>query len=384
MTVNFDLTSQDGRNAFLDKTLDIETYTDACRRAHEKSPQDLSIGTQFSSALRANGQFAEQMAVSEALLKDHPRDPRAHYSFALALMEAGRYRDAWPHFTARWALRKAPQKAQTLPQETRWMGQDRDIRDTLVLVGEQGLGDTIQYLRYALQVRESGLDIRLYLQPALRGLLAQNQAFRHMLFVDDEASIRQWCLLPDLLPMLAPTYQQVTYPGPYLSAPVESDPFVLSGNACSKIRVGLVWKGNPEHSGDRWRSMDLAQLLPLRTVETCQFYSLMLSSYSKEIQDAGAGDWIIDLSSRNGSFPELARALAAMDVVVSVDTSVAHLAGAMGKAVVLLVQFPPDWRWGNEPVETTRWYPSARVFRQEKFGDWSAPVEKARSFLSSL
>ncbi|MEQ9126406.1 MAG: glycosyltransferase family 9 protein, partial [Alphaproteobacteria bacterium] len=149
------------------------------------------------------------------------------------------------------------------------------------------------------------------------------------------------------------------------------------------LRVGLAWRGNPQFASDFARSLPGEALAPFRDVARCSFFSLMAPEHSAAIAAAGHGDWLTDLAPVTSPFEDLARVVAGLDVVVTICTSVAHLAGAMGKPTFLMLSRTPDWRWGREGAETP-WYPSVRIFRQRRFGRWGDVIADVAAALGAL
>jgi hypothetical protein len=146
--------------------------------------------------------------------------------------------------------------------------------------------------------------------------------------------------------------------------------------AAPGLKVGLAWAGNPDHWNDRNRSLELATLAPLFEVEGALFFSLQKGPRAVEIEEAGLTDRIIDLSPALGDFADTAAALSCLDLVISVDTAVAHLAGALGKPVWTLLAYAPDWRWLMDRADSP-WYPTMRLYRQPALGNWRAAIEQA-------
>jgi hypothetical protein len=173
----------------------------------------------------------------------------------------------------------------------------------------------------------------------------------------------------------------VRWPGAYLAAPATPAPTPKISRS-GKIRVGLAWQGSTTNFSDFARSVPLKQLAPLREASACQFFSLGLPEHNSDLGPAGC-DWIMDLTAETSPFHNLASVIAQMDLVVTVCTSVAHLAGAMGKPVWTMLSASPDWRWGPSG-ETTPWYPSMRLYRQMRYGRWDDVVGRVTEDLARL
>jgi hypothetical protein len=154
----------------------------------------------------------------------------------------------------------------------------------------------------------------------------------------------------------------------------------LRGNS---LRIGLAWGGNPNYPHELWRSIPLEQLAPLTNIEGTTFYSLQMGSPARQVKQLGPRVHLIDLQDEQEDFADTAAIVAHLDLVVSIDTSVAHLAGAMGKPVWILLNNSPDWRWLLER-EDSPWYPTARLFRQSTLGNWQDVVTHVEGELREL
>ena len=189
------------------------------------------------------------------------------------------------------------------------------------------------------------------------------------------------------LPMATKTTVETIPAAPYLHADAEladrwRQRFVREGNSGTK--VGLVWAGGPRTTHDRTRSISPGQLAPLASVSSVQWFRLQKGAAAEQAAHAAAGWRIVDWTNELSDWSQTAALVSNLDLVISVDTAVAHLAGAMGKPVWVLAPWPPtDWRWMLDR-EDSPWYPTMRIFRQEKRGDWSAPIERVVEELRRL
>lgn len=244
----------------------------------------------------------------------------------------------------------------------------------LLLYWEQGHGDTLQFIRFAHLLTAGGMDLVLEVQTSLARLLAQSfprarfiGASEALPIVDCRASIPSLPWLLGVTPNSLPR-------GAYLSSP--TDPSFQLANSPA---IGLVWAGNPNHINDKQRSISQETLLELTKLAGFDWYSLQVGASEKAKRGlARAG--VADLSSGFTDFADTAAAIQALDLVITVDTSVAHLAGALGKPVWILLPFVPDWRWLLDRSDSP-WYPSARLFRQPKRGDWGSVLKEVKQAL---
>jgi tetratricopeptide (TPR) repeat protein len=323
-------------------------------------------------ALVAAGEYAAAMAPLERALRDTPSSVHAHCARGFALLAMGDYLAGWPEYEWRWQ-RDEMQTIRGMFRQPWWNGASIDGK-TLLLFAEQGFGDAIQFVRFAPVVASlSGARIALDCHPPLRRLFARVQGVAEVLESDGEIPRYELCFPLMSLPLLLrATTRDIPRDVPYLRASAEHaakwQGHVRSDNG---MRVGVVWASNPT-MGSGWRkSLPLETLAPLASVPGVSFYSLQNDAGER----ASAGFELIDLTAQLTDFSETAGLIANLDLVISVDTAVAHLAGAMGKPTWLLLRQIADWRWQGQGSRSL-WYPTMRVFRQEREGDWPSVVRQ--------
>jgi tetratricopeptide (TPR) repeat protein len=343
------------------------------REAAELAPDRIEAWNNLSIALRDIDAFEEAEQASRRALALSPENSDAHYNLALTLMVAGRLEEAWPHWEYRWrgAVGAAPRFA-----AAPWDG--APVRDgVLYLHAEQGLGDTIQFCRYATMAAERA-EIVLGVQAPLVRLLQSLPGVRQIVPVEQDP------------PDFAAHSPLVSLPGafhtgstpipaaiPYLFVPPdEAAAWAARLQDLPGRRVGLVWAGNPDFPFDHARSIPGASLKILAGLPGISFVSLQLGSGDKP--PLQMTDWTAELHD----FAATAALIAGLDLVIGVDTSVVHLAGALGKPVWLMNRFAGDWRWGATG-STTPWYPTLRQFRQPNPGDWAAVLAMVRRALEA-
>jgi hypothetical protein len=302
-----------------------------------------------------------------ALRPDHAPD---HYGRATVLLTLGRYQEGWREYAWRWRLPGVPAPLTGTP---RWDGRPFPGQ-TLWVYAEQGQGDTLQFVRYLPHVAALGGRVVLACQPALTRLLRPCVPAAVFAATDRAGLGAQPCEaythlmdLPGLFhttPETVPAVLPAVTPAPALVAHWGARLPVAHGPC-----IGLVWAGNPEHPNDAQRSVPLATLAPLAQVEAT-WISLQVGEAAA--QHAPPGMVLHDVGRQVQDFADTAAVLAHLDLVISVDTAVAHLAGALGTPVWTLLPFAADWRWGL--ADRTPWYPSMRLFRQPRWRDWRAVV----------
>lgn len=307
-----------------------------------------------------------------------PNHVRAHYNLAFARLQTGDYTRGWPDYEWRWheAL-----KIQTRPdfRQPLWLGRKSLRGKTILLHAEAGLGDTLHFCRYVPIVAARGARVIVRVQRPLVGLLRPLKGAHKVLANGARLPAFDYqCPMMSLPLAFGTTLDTIPARVPYLhadAARIETWRKRLGPSAkTTRPRIGLVWCGNPQHKNDRNRSVPLSALLPLLEGDA-QWVSLQ--------QEIPAGD--AELLARHTAlrhfgpqlkdFGDTAALTALMDLVIAVDTSVAHLAGAMGKPVWILLPFNADWRWLRRRHDSP-WYPGARLFRQPAIGDWTSVVNK--------
>lgn len=314
---------------------------------------------------------AAAAAYADAVAAD-PQLVEAHVNLGMQLLLAGRYAEGWKEYE--WRLRYPEYGAATAGLQ-RWDGAPLSGR-TILLDAEQGYGDALQFLRYAPLVAARGGRVLVRCAPELAALAARTPGISAV--VARGTSLPPFdlhCPLPSLPYVFGTTLDTIPADVPYLFADEAKAARWKSrleshGAGC---RVGLVWASQSQHRTAAAKSIALEELAPLAAVPGTAFYSLQKGAAARDAVRAPAGMRIVDLSAELADFSDTAAAVANLDLVISVDTAVAHLAGAMGRRAWTLLKFSPDWRWLLGRADCP-WYPSMRLFRQAARGDWSAAV----------
>jgi len=336
----------------------------------QANPSDAAAFNHLANLYVQLGRYEDaRRSFDRALLLD-PERAEAHFARAQLLLLLGEYAEGWKEYEWRWRIGAFDAPARRF-REPMWNG-ERIPGATLLIHGETGLGDMLQFVRYArLAAERSGARVVLEcpapLEPLLRG-------------VDGVAEIvEQGTALPRFdahVPLIrlpavfATTLDTVPWNGPYVRAdPARARRWGEFFPADGRLRVGLVWAGNPGHWGDRDRTIPADALAPLAAVQGAAFYSLQKTAPGAQAPARPAGLELIDLGSRFADFSDTAAAASHLDVVLSADTSMAHLAGAMGRPVWVMLAYFAEWRYllGRDD---SPWYPTMRLFRQATPGDW--------------
>jgi tetratricopeptide (TPR) repeat protein len=356
------------------------------REALRLQPENVQALAGLASALCQGGRYAEAEALYREALRHSPDAAEVHFNLGTVLLRNGQLIEGWREHEWRW---QAHQVGQGRFAEPRWEGEPIGGR-TILLHAEQGLGDTLQFCRYAPLVAALGAGVVLEVQPPLRRLLTSLSGVSALVAQGDALPPFDLHLPLMSLPGVMHT-ALATIPGetPYLRADAEAIARWQERLAgLSGVRVGLVWAGNPRRGGlalheatDRRRSIPLGEFAALAGLSGVSFVSLQKGESAGTKAPAGMvlHDWTHELDD----FADTAALVAVLDLVISVDTSVAHLAGALGKPVWLLNRFDTCWRWllGRDD---SPWYPTLQQFRQKTPGDWQDVFRNVRRALTEL
>ncbi len=363
------------------------------RQAVTINPGQAPSWANLGMLLKVEHQFDQAIAAYAQAVAAAPSDPQIRVNRAVALLQAGRWADAWSDFEWRLHIKGAV----TLPLDLLLpaVSQAGDLTGrTVLLTHEEGFGDTLQFLRYVPLLAARGARVLAWVPAPLVRLVRTVPGISAVFTGDGVPPPFDFhCPFVSLSRAFETTVG--TVPGaPYLAA----DPALAAAWAerlpAAAMRVGLAWAGQtrPWLPGfatvDRRRSVGLATLLPLGAVPGVQFISLQKGPAQQQIrrvaEDVTAqGMSLYDPMEMAEDFADTAAIIANLDLVVSVDTAVVHLAGAMGKPVFMLDRYDNCWRWLSGRVDSP-WYPSLTIFRQEKQGDWSVPMARAAAALQAM
>ncbi|MDI1272022.1 tetratricopeptide repeat protein, partial [Polaromonas sp.] len=360
----------------------VEEALESYDRALQVRPDHAEVLNNRGVALLELGRPQEALASHQKAWRARPDYAEAHWNEALCQLLLGDFSQGWPNYEWRWK-RKLNQDAQRNFPQALWLGEQLLSNKTILLHAEQGLGDTLQFCRYAAQVAALGARVVLEVQPALKGLL-QGLPGTSVVLGRGEA-------LPEF-----------DFQCPLLSLPLafKADLGNISGQAylqsepdkrrqwqerlgpAGQTRIGVVWSGSTGHLNDHKRSIALQDFRTLlQSHPRADWYGLQKEIRPADQAGLEALPQLRQLGHMLTDFSDTAAAIELMDIVITVDTSVAHLAGAMGKEVWLLLAYSPDWRWLLERSDSP-WYASARLFRQTHRGDWAGVLGQVQAALA--
>jgi tetratricopeptide (TPR) repeat protein len=314
-----------------------------------------------------------------------PTLEEARWNLGICQLLSGNFKDGWPNFERRWDNASfALLQMKRLFSQPQWLGNFSLKGKTLLVHSEQGLGDTVQFCRYVPMLVELGATVVLEAQPPLISVLGSLQGVKHLVARGDPLPPFD-CHSPLLSLPLAfnTTLESVPAPGRYLRSDPDAASYWISKLPPGrKPRVGLVWQGSRTHARDADRSIALSSFSSLFDVDA-NFISLQRETTKDDENLLTTFPNVTQLGQDLHDFTDTAALCDLMDLVICVDTSVAHLMGALGNPVWILLSFVPDWRWMLDRDDSP-WYPTARLFRQPALDDWNGALSRVRFELAAV
>jgi len=365
----------------LDRPAEAEA---AFREALATVPGHPDITCNLGSALHVQDLNLEAAQCLSELLKIHPQHERARLNLALALLSAGRYKEAWPHLEARKRLALAGSERRF--EGTPWNGSESLEGRSLLVYAEQGLGDSLQFSRFLPRLAELGTRVHLELQAPLLPLFTGLPVLEGLHEVGKPNPACEFHVALASLPLLLGiTADNLPPPNPGLLPDSGLETFWATQAPKPKgtPRIGLVWSGSSLHSNDRRRSLPVELLADALRGLPYRFVSLQMGASEGDLRLLSEAVPLLDLAPNVRNFSDSAALLSHIDLLVSVDTAWAHLAGLLGKPVWLLLTQPSEWRW-SPALPAPGWYPSARLFRQPGPGDWAGALKTLCQALQGL
>ena len=347
------------------------------RGADARDAASPDVRTALANALSKQGRLEESAECCSAVLANDPDHLDARWNRAHGNFLAGRYAAAWPDYS--WPLLRHRRSGAPRPTGRVWKGED--LRgQSIFLYSEQGLGDVIQFARYAPLLAQRGAEVLLGCPPRLTRLLERLPGVAQVIPTDrPRPRTDRDCLLLDVPGILGADLDSIPGRCPYLPSRPGPHPILPPTR---QFRIGIVWGGNPRHMADGLRSCRLDDFAPLVELPGTEWVSLQVGARAEELRASGWRRLIRDASERVASIEATADALPEVDLVITVDTMLAHLAGALGRPVWTLLAFAPDWRWMLGRADTP-WYPTMRLFRQPAPNDWASVFREVRRALAA-
>ncbi len=359
---------------------DMGRYPDAVPAAQRALSLAPGMPTALSVLGRALGELgmAEQaIAACRDAIARQPSNSEAHWNLALPLLRTGQYAEGWREFE--WRFEAQRRRLRPTPNGLpRWKGEPLAGR-TLLVYWEQGFGDSIHFARYIPLLASQGARILLQVQTPLTRLFERLDGVAE--FVDRDATgVRAdfQVAMMSLPCLFGTTLATVPNTIPYLHAPAGASP--LLPPSAGRRRIGLAWSGSPAQANNRFRSVPLAELAPLLALPEIDWVSLQVGATAAELATTPASSRLIDITPKLADFADTAALMQELDLIITIDTSVAHLAGALGRPVWLMLSHTCCWRYLLDRSDSP-WYPTARLFRQPSRGDWASVVSTVRAAL---
>ena len=361
----------------------FDEAVDAFERAYQIEAQrsrEIDPHLNLGICLRESGRLDEALSLYRRRLPSLPSiGANGHYAHALLL--AGLLREGFIQYEFRWLEQPLLGRRPAFRKPV-WDGQDLRGK-TILLRTEQGVGDVIQFIRYAPHVKALGARVLLDVRRGVGELAHSFPGVDQILERDGDCPPFDFYIHLMSLPRVFGT-ELASIPAavPYLRTdPTRRKAWATRLAEAAKFRVGLVWAGDPEHLRDRYRSIPLSTFSPLAGIDGVQFYSLQKGKAAHELEHPPGGMSIVDLAPDIHDFADTAAIIDSLDLTICVDTSVAHLAGALGRSVWTLIANPPEWRWMTGRSDSP-WYPTMRLFRQTRAGDWDEVLQRVGSELA--
>ncbi|GAB4147489.1 MAG: tetratricopeptide repeat protein [Planctomycetaceae bacterium] len=352
---------------------------EAAQRATTINPDYAEGYNNLGIALRSLHRLDKAVESFKMALERNPEFALAEFNLGTTHLLAGNYRDGWPGYERRAeAMGERPRSF----MQPHWAGESL-VGKNLFVFADQGFGDTIQFSRFLAEAKSrSQAKLIFECQPELTGLFQNSPDVDQIIPVGNPLpEFAAWISLASLPRIFDVTLETLSSYRVELNveSALRKDLLdVLRGASDSRRKVGLVWRGNPEQARDVVRSCPVEFLSRLLDVDGVQFFSLQTGLANTPdqnwLEDQTARNRLVDIGSHLESFTETAEVIEQLDLVITVDTATAHLAGTLGGPVWTMLCHTPDWRWGLQEPRTA-WYPEMRLFRQQQWGDWGTVIE---------
>lgn len=353
---------------------------DAARRIGGDSARLL---TNRAHALRRLDRLEEVLADLRAAIALDQHHAEAHFELGMVQLTLGNFDEGWTAYERRWATEVfVPHRRHF--RSPLWTGEQPVNGRVVLLHGEQGLGDTIQFVRYVTHVARMGATVVLEVQPELVALMVETGCAARVIARGEKlAAFDLHCPLMSLPRAFKTNLASIPAAVPYIKVPKIKAAEWAKRLPIGKILVGFAWAGRRTHLNDVNRSIALKQLTPLFDIAEIQFVSLQRDMGPEDRMLLRSRPNVHDVGNDLQDFTDTASLISRLDFVVSVDTAIAHLAGALAKETIVLLPFAADFRWlrarGDSP-----WYPNARLIRQPRFGDWESVINLVCGQLAAL
>ena len=360
----------------------------AGRRAVTLQPGLALAQHNLAAELLQSGEWEESLIRFRSALAIDPDRAETHKALGIALLAHGDFAAGWDEFEWRWRVKdEAAILASGLAALPRWAGEALSDQ-TLLIPAEQGLGDTIQFVRYVPLVLARATRVILWVQPALKALLSSIDGVTVLGMDEPVDGVGVYCPLISLPRLFQTTAQTIPPVVPY----VRTDPAAVESwrtriGRDDRLKVGICWQGKSGVDIDRGRSIPLSFFAPLARMPSVRLISLQKNVGTEQLADLPKGMKVETLGETfdagAGAFLDTAAVMESLDLVITSDTAVAHIAGTLRRPTWVALKRYPDWRWGTEATQSP-WYPSMRLFRQTTPGDWGGVFDEIAGALTAL
>jgi len=344
-------------------------------------PNDAEAAGNFALTFTAVGRHADALEWFDRSLANRPDNGEVRFNRALTYLTLGDYARGWPEYEYRWHTEAMRGKKRTLPTPE-WDGTTDLSGQTVLLLPEQGLGDFIQFVRFAKPLADRGANVVVQTPSELAALAATVPGVHRVVAADKTELVIHTHAHLLSLPHLLKVSAGGIHGEPYMTPPAEAvAKWKERLKAVPGFKVGVAWQGNPKHTGDRWRSVPLTKFAPLSAIPGVTLCSVQKGYGREQMEDVTFP--MFDFGEELADFTDTAGLLANLDLLITIDSAVAHLAGAIGAKVWTLIAANNDWRWMSGRADTP-WYNSMRLFRQPQVQDWDAVFAEAERELKAM
>lgn len=349
------------------------------------SPNSSDGYCNLGMTLRRMGNDSEAIVAFNNALKYHPDNADLHFSKALSLLKTGNFKDGWRHYEWRLHInnKSLAYPARLASSTAIWAGECLKEKTILVL-GEQGLGDIVHFCRYMKALKEDGAFVIFSCAPELFRLVDSMSCVDKLIDRTNPAPINvdYYVFLLSLPHVLGTSIESIPYQSPYLHVKNSDIKRWRDQLSSTKINIGISWSGNPRQAENTDRSCSLETLRPIWELDHVQVYSLQKGYGSEQLSESSATKLIIDPTNELIDYYDTASLMKALDLIITIDTSVAHVAGAIGAPVWVILWKVHCWRYLESRIDSP-WYPSMKLFRQKSIGNWDEAVANVVDALKS-
>ena len=366
-------------NAFKDQG-NLDEAIACYRRALELTPDNATVHSNLGNAFSDQGKLDEAITCYRRAVELKPDFAEAHLNRALTWLLAGDWQRGWLEYQWRWQTKEFAPRRFSQPL---WEGEPLAGK-SILLHAEQGLGDTIQFIRYAAVVKQHGGTVIVECQKQLLGLLAGCPGVDRLVGQgDDLPAFDVHAPLLSVPGILKTSLETIPARIPYvIPKPAILEQWRKRLIDIDGFKIGIAWQGNPKYLGDRLRSIPLRCLAPLARIPAVRLISLQKGVGDEQLAEVRDLFPVMDLGNCLQDFTDTCAAIRSLDLVIACDTAVAHLAGAMGAPIWVALPFVPDWRWLLDRSDSP-WYPTMRLFRQTQPGDWQSVFQSIAAELAA-